>query len=136
MGPELSEQLDIPCVCNVRQIKEVQDKTICVEMEMSEDMEALQVAFPCLLTVQKDIYEPRLPSYKKAKETRERTVEMYTLTDMADTDEHHYGLDGSPTQVQRIFPPEVHKAQETWQGTGQELADRLHQLLKQQKFIV
>ena len=136
VGPELSEQLDIPCVCNVRQIKEVQDKTICVEMEMSEDMEALQVAFPCLLTVQKDIYEPRLPSYKKAKETCERTIEMYMLTDMTDTDEHHYGLDGSPTQVQRIFPPEVHKAQEIWQGTGQELADRLHQLLKQQKFIV
>lgn len=135
VGPEVSEQLGIPCVCNVKQVEGIEDNAILVDMEMSEDVERLQVAFPCLLTVQKDICEPRLPSYKKSKETASRTIETYTLSDMADVDEHHYGLNGSPTQVQRIFPPESHKARETWQGSGEELAGRMYSLLKSQKFI-
>ncbi|SHK82429.1 electron transfer flavoprotein beta subunit [Selenomonas ruminantium] len=135
VGPEVSEQLGIPCVCNVKQVEKVEGDAILVDMEMSEDVERLKVNFPCLLTVQKDICEPRLPSYKKSKETAAREIETYTLNDMADVDEHHYGLNGSPTQVQRIFPPETHKARETWQGNGEELADRMYDLLKSQKFI-
>lgn len=135
VGPEVSEQLGIPCVCNVKKIEGAEAGAIIVDMEMSEDIERLQVSFPCLLTVQKDIYEPRLPSYKKAKETASRSIETYTLSDMKDTDEHHYGLNGSPTQVQRIFPPESHKARETWQGSSEELSGRMYQLLRQHKFI-
>ncbi len=135
VGPEVSEQLGIPCVCNVKQVEKADANSIVVEMEMSEDVERLKVQFPCLLTVQKDICEPRLPSYKKGKETAGREIEVYTLADMQDTDEHHYGLNGSPTQVQRIFPPAADKTRETWQGSGEELADRMYQLLKQHKFI-
>ena len=135
VGPEVSEQLGIPCVCNVKQVEGVEDNAILVNMEMSEDVERLKVSFPCLLTVQKDICEPRLPSYKKSKETAKREIETYTLCDMEDTDEHHYGLNGSPTQVQRIFPPEVHKSRETWEGTGEKLAERLYTMLKSKKFI-
>lgn len=135
VGPEVSEQLGIPCVCNVKQVEGVEDNAIVVNMEMSEDVERLKVSFPCLLTVQKDICEPRLPSYKKSKETATREIETYTLSDMEDTDEHHYGLNGSPTQVQRIFPPESHKSRETWEGTGEELAGRIYSVLKSKKFI-
>ena len=135
VGPEVSEQLGMPCVCNVKAVKGVEDNAILVDMEMSEDVESLKVSFPCLLTVQKDICEPRLPSYKKAKATADRPIETYTLADMEDKDEHHYGLNGSPTQVQRIFPPEIHKARETWEGTGEELAQRIYQHLKTRKFI-
>lgn len=135
VGPEVSEQLGIPCVCNMKQVEGVEEDAILVNMEMSEEVERLRVTFPCLLTVQKDICEPRLPSYKKAKETATWEIETYTLSDMEDTDEHHYGLNGSPTQVQRIFPPESHKSQETWEGTGEELAQRIYSMLKSKKFI-
>jgi len=135
VGPEVSEQLGIPCVCNVKQVEGVEDNAILVSMEMSADVERLKVSFPCLLTVQKDICEPRLPSYKKSKETAEWTIETYTLSDMEDTDEHHYGLNSSPTQVQRIFPPESHKSREIWEGTSDELAGRIYSMLKSKKFI-
>ena len=136
VGPEVSEQLGIPCVCNVKAVKGVEEGAVLVDMEMSENVESLKVGFPCLLTVQKDIYEPRLPSYKKGKETANREIVTYTLNDMEDKDESHYGLNGSPTQVQRIFPPEIHKAREIWEGTGEELSQRIYQHLKVRKFIV
>ena len=84
VGPEVSEALGIPCVCNVRSIDKVENGNIIVDMEMSEDIEKLKVPFPCLLTVQKDIMEPRLPSYKKKKETASREIAQYTLQDMED----------------------------------------------------
>lgn len=134
VGPEVSQMLAIPCVCNVRAIDKVEVGHIIVDMEMSEDIEKLKVPFPCLLTVQKDICEPRLPSYKKQKATANREISRYSMDDMEDTNENHYGLDGSPTCVQKIFPPTSDKVQETWTGSGEDLSRRIYAALKQMKF--
>ena len=125
VGPEVSEALDIPCVCNVAKI----------DMEMANEFEQLKVQFPCLITVKKDINQPRLPSYKLKKATEKKEIAVYGLKDMEDQDKKHYGLSGSATQVQRIFPPVSDKEQETWEGSGQELSDKLFDKLKQLKFI-
>lgn len=134
VGPEVSEMLAIPCVCNVRTIDKVDDDYIIVDMEMSEDVEKLKVPFPCLITVQKDICEPRLPSYKKQKATADREISRYSLNDMNDTNEKHYGLEGSPTCVQRIFPPVSDKVRETWTGDAEDLSNRIYDALKKMKF--
>jgi electron transfer flavoprotein beta subunit len=44
-----------------------------------------------------------------------------------------YGLDGSPTQVERIFSPERARSREVWEGSGRELGGRLHAKLKELK---
>jgi len=134
VGPEVSEMLGIPCVCNVRAVDKIEDNQIIVDMEMSEDVEKLKVPFPCLITVQKDICEPRLPSYKKQKATANREINHYSLNDMEDKNEKHYGLDGSPTCVQKIFPPTSDKVQETWTGSGEDLSGRIYGALKKMKF--
>ena len=134
VGPEVSETLGIPCVCNVSAIGAVKAGGITVMMDMPEDNEEVKVSFPCLLTVQKDIMQPRLPSYKLKKATESRGIQMFTLQDMEDTDEHHYGLNGSPTQVQRIFPPTSDKVQQKLEGTTAEMADQLYRILKKKKF--
>ena len=134
VGPELSEMLGIPCVCNVRAIDKAQDDCIVVDMEMSDDIAKLKVPFPCLLTVQKDICAPRLPSYKKQKATANREISRYTLNDMDDKNAKHYGLDGSPTCVQRIFPPNSDKVHETWTGSAEDLSARIYDALTKMKF--
>ena len=135
VGPEVSETLGIPCVCNVSAIGAVKAGAITVMMDMPEDIEEVRVSFPCLLTVQKDIMQPRLPSYKLQKATEKRGIRMFTLQDMDDQDEHHYGLNGSPTQVQRIFPPTSDKVQQTLEGTNAEMADQLYRILRKKKFM-
>lgn len=79
--------------------------------------------------------QPRLPSYKLKKATEKKEIAVYSFKDMDDQEKKHYGLSGSPTQVQRIFPPVSDKEQETWEGNGQEMADKLFGKLKQLKFI-
>ena len=135
VGPEVSEALDLPCVCNVKKIKGVEDGGILVDMEMAQDIEHLKVKFPCLITVQKDIVQPRLPSYLKKKATETKEIPMFTLQDMDDKDKNHYGLNGSPTQVSRIFPPTSDKEQVSWTGTAEEVTDKIMGMLKKKKFI-
>ncbi len=134
VGPEVAECLNIPSVSNVSRITSISDKDITVEMDMTHDIEVTRVQFPCLLAVEKDIFMPRLPSYVKKQETKDREIRVITLADLEDTDELHYGLNGSPTQVQRIFPPEVNAHREIWNGNGAELTDQLYDKLKELKF--
>lgn len=134
VGPEVAEWLNIPSVSNVSNILEIGDKDITVEMDMTHDLEITKVQFPCLLAVDKDIFMPRLPSYVKKLETKEREIKVITLADLEDQDEKHYGLNGSPTQVERIFPPEVNAHRELWNGNSMELTEQLFQKLKDLKF--
>lgn len=135
VGPEVSEALDLPSVCNVKEIKGVEDGGLVVDMEMAQDIEHLKVQFPCLITVQKDIVQPRLPSYLKKKATENKEIPMFTLQDMEDKDKKHYGLNGSPTQVSRIFPPVSDKEKVEWKGTADEVSDKIVGMLKKKKFI-
>ncbi|ATD54166.1 electron transfer flavoprotein subunit beta/FixA family protein [Clostridium chauvoei] len=135
VGPEMAEYLGIPHVANVRQILEVNEKSITVEMDMPDTVEVSEVKFPCLITVEKDIFQPRLPSYKKKVATKDRKINVIALKDFEDKDEKKYGLNGSPTQVERIFPPASNDAHEMWNDKPEELTEKIASKLKELKFI-
>lgn len=135
VGPEMAEWLNIPHVANVKSIIKIEDSFITVEMDMPESIETVKIAYPCLITVDKGIFEPRLPSYKKKLSTKDREIKILSLNDFNDKNEKNYGLNGSPTQVERIFPPEVNNDREIWTGSSNELSKRIENKLKALKFI-
>ena len=135
VGPEISEWLGIPSVSNVRKITEADGQNITVEMDMPDDIEITRIAYPCLLAVDKDIFQPRLPSYVRKTEKADTEITMLSLDDMDDRDETHYGLNGSPTQVQKIFPPETNHHRELWNEEGSILSEKLFQKVKELKFV-
>lgn len=135
VGPEMAEYLEIPHIANVLSILEVKENSIVVEMDMPNTLEVAEVKFPCLLTVEKDIYQPRLPSYRKKIETKDKPIITITMNDFQDKNEKKYGLNGSPTQVERIFPPAVNADKEMWIGSGEDLTEKVISKLKQLKFI-
>jgi electron transfer flavoprotein beta subunit len=135
VGPEMAEYLEIPHITNVLKIIEIKEKSMIVEMDMPDTVEVAEIQFPCLLTVEKDIFQPRLPSYKKKLATKDREIRMITFHDFEDKDETKYGLNGSPTQVERIFPPSVNNDREIWTGAGGQLSLKMAVKLKELKFI-
>lgn len=135
VGPEIAEFLNIPHVANVKKILEIKEDSIVLEMDMPHTVEVVDVKLPCLIAVDKDIYQPRLPSFKKKLATKDREIPFYSLKDLDDHDEMKYGLNGSPTQVKRIFPPKANTDHEIWEGTGGELSEKLFDKLKELKFI-
>jgi electron transfer flavoprotein beta subunit len=135
VGPEIAEFLNIPHVAYVRKIVEVRSDGIVVEMDMPESVETVFVGFPCLLTVEKGICQPRLPSFRLKLATQDRQVKRITLEDLTDTDPGKYGLKGSPTQVIRVFPPTVDVDRVTWQDSPEILADKVYSRLSELKFL-
>ena len=60
---------------------------------------------------------------------------MYTLKDMDDQNKNNYGLNGSATQVQRIFPPTSDKVQVTWDDSADVLAEKIYGAIKSRKLL-
>ncbi len=135
VGPEIAEFLNIPHVTNVTKIIEVKDKSIVIEVDMPNTLEVCEVEYPCLITVEKDIFQPRLPSFKLRLKTKNREIPMYSLADFEDKNEDNYGLNGSPTQVLRIFPPTSNNEKEVLRGSAEEVTDILVGKLKGLKLV-
>ncbi|WP_026478936.1 electron transfer flavoprotein subunit beta/FixA family protein [Alkaliphilus transvaalensis] len=135
VGPEMAEYLGIPHVANVKKIVELKEDSIVVEIDMPNTLETVEVQYPCLITVEKGIFQPRLPSYKLKKATKDKGIAYLSLKDLNDQDEKQYGNSGSPTQVERIFPPEANTDHEKWTGGGKELGEKMFVKLSELKFV-
>jgi len=134
-GPSVAEFLDIPHIANVTEIIDIENNSATLKSDMSDYIYTLSAPLPCLISVEKTICVPRLPSYKKMTGTADRRVEIFTLRDMYDTDPKSYGLDGSPTTVREIFSPEAKAGTVKINGTGGEIAEYLFNKFIELKFI-
>lgn len=133
VGPEIAEYMNIPHVTNVNKIIEMTHDYIIVEADMGDTIEKQKIPYPCLITVEKGIYLPQLPSYKKKLETKDQKIKILSLKDFLDQDESKYGLKGSPTQVERIFNPISMGKKEKLKGEN--LGKKLYEKLKENKII-
>lgn len=135
VGPEMANALGIPHVCYVDKIIEVKDDAIVVRANMDKTYEILEVKYPCLITVDKGIATPRLPSYKRSLMFKDYQMNMVTFNDVKDQDETHYGLKGSPTQVERMFNPDKNDNKVVLTGSTEEVSSQLFNVLKANKYL-
>ncbi|MCL1897054.1 MAG: electron transfer flavoprotein subunit beta/FixA family protein [Clostridiales bacterium] len=131
VGPALAEHLGIPHVSWARSLA-LTEKGLKVTHDLSVNTQLTVLSLPCLVTVDSGHCVPRLPSYLLMKETEGRPVRVLAHPDMPDTSPGSYGLDGSPTAVQRTFPPEVVRTRQMLEGDS---ATALYDILAKQKFI-
>jgi len=107
VGPEIAEVLDIPHIAYVNKTIEREEKKITVQTEVWGRTYKKELKFPGLITVTKDVNEPRLPSLTDKLEAKKADIEKWGLDDLLDIgDEKHFGLSGSPTGVVNIEVPE------------------------------
>jgi electron transfer flavoprotein beta subunit len=134
VGPSLADQLGIPFVAFVRKIRSIGSDEIVVERMFEEGYEVVRMPLPGLLTVVKDINEPRLPSLKGKMRAKRAEIISYGRGDL-DVQDIHIGLDGSPTQVIKIFSPDLKRAGVKWQEDPEEMAGKLVKGLKEQGIL-
>ncbi len=108
VGPGIATHLDFPQATYVRKIDSVhtdtQPKFIVLERLVEEGFEIIEVKLPALITVVKEINEPRLPSLRGKMKARKQEIPVWTHKDLG-LSEDLIGLKGSPTQVVKIFAP-------------------------------
>lgn len=135
VGPAIAEYLKIPHTAWVGDILSADAGGIVVSQDLVDITQEARMQFPCLITVEKDIFTPRLPSYKLKLQTKERKVNILTFKDFKDQNEKNYGLSGSATNVERIFPPEAGDDHIYMSGTSEEKTDMLYKMLLEKKYI-
>ncbi len=135
VGAEVAEYLGLPNVSNVVSVDDIADGKVTLTAALDEKMIKMNVSLPCLISADGDINTPRLPSYKIKQSISDDVVTFITMDDFEDKNEKHYGLSGSATQVERIFPPEKKKERLTITGSSSEQTDSLFELICKQKLI-
>lgn len=135
VGAEVAEYLGIPNVSNVLSIDDVQEGKLLLTASLDNKIVTLTVPMPCLISVDGDINTPRLPSYKIRKTLTEDSVTFLTFADFGDQNPDHYGLSGSATQVERIFPPEKTAQKHTIAGDAEAQSQALYRLLLDKKML-
>ncbi len=119
VGPGIAEDLDIPHVAYVKRVVEIGGGRMRVERTVEGGVEIIESTLPTLLTVMKDINQPRLPTLKGIMRAKRTEITKWTLEDI-EADEDRVGLKGSPTEVMRIFAPEIRRRGEIIEGTVEE----------------
>jgi len=66
----------------------------------------LKLPLPCLITVVKEISDPRLPTLRGKQAARNKEIPVKGKDDM-DVVEEYLGLKGSPTRVVKIASPKI-----------------------------
>jgi len=129
VGPGISTHLDIPQVTYVKKIEEINGNKAKVERMVEEGYEIIEVPLPCLMTVVKEINEPRLPSLKGKMKANKAEIITWTVKDLG-LDSAKVGLNGSPTKVVKIFTPPPRIGGQILKGEPAEVANKLVKLLK------
>jgi electron transfer flavoprotein alpha/beta subunit len=129
VGPETAEFLNIPHISYVRKIEDAANDSIRVQRLMDEGYDVVESPLPVLLTVVRELNEPRLPSLKGKMAAKKAVIQTWGQADIM-ADANDLGLKGSPTQVKNIFSPEARSDRKILQGTPEEQVDALMQELR------
>jgi electron transfer flavoprotein beta subunit len=136
VGPGIATRLGFPQLTYVSKVREVnvEKKRIVVERLLENGKEVVESSLPALVTVVKDINEPRLPSLLGIKKAAKVQIPTLSAKDIQ-ADENRIGLKGSPTWVTRVFSPEARGGGEVLKGELTEVVPLLVGKLMELKVI-
>ena len=107
VGPGIASQLGITQLTYVFKIIKLEPEIgmITVERLLEEGREIVEAKLPALLTVVKDINQPRSATLFHIRRASKLLIPIWTAADLPGADPSKLGLKGSPTQVIKIFSP-------------------------------
>ncbi len=113
VGPGIASFLDLPVVSYVSKVDclhlaadGTSAHSLRVHRLVETGYEVLEMALPGVLTVVKEVADPRLPTLRGKLRAKDVAIPTWTVADLG-LPRQDLGLDGSPTRVVKIFRPTV-----------------------------
>lgn len=106
VGPMVGSFLDFPVLTYVSDIDRISGEEIVVRRAIEGGHEVVQATMPVLVSVVKEINEPRLPTLAGKIRARRAHVPVLGTEDIK-AEGTKLGLNGSPTRVVKIFYPTI-----------------------------
>jgi electron transfer flavoprotein beta subunit len=126
--------LNWPQILFVKKIREFGDESITAERATEDGFDVVEASLPAVISVVKEINEPRLPSLKGKMKARKAKIEVMSLSDIG-LEKETAGA-GSPSRLIEAKEPPPRPRGEILEGiTPEELADKLVKRLKDNKII-
>lgn len=135
IGPQISAWLQWPNAAFVRRVVQADEKGITVERLTEDGTDELYLPYPCVISVVKEISDPRVRSVKGRLAAKRAEVVKWTADDIG-SDKTKLGLKNCPTRVVKSFAPQRDSSAVVIEGAnGKEKAAKLVDLLKENKYI-
>ena len=107
MASQLAERFgasQLSCVSLITDLDE-KNMTVTAERELEGGIETARSKYPCLFTIEKTNYNPRIPNLKSWKASRSAEITRFNSKTIPGLDPEQIGDPGSPTKVPRTYPP-------------------------------
>jgi len=138
VGPGIAAWLSLPVATYVGKVDEVGETTCRVHRLVEDGYEVLETDLPAVLTVVKEVADPRLPTLRGKQKAKRSEIPTLGPGDL-DVEEARLGLKGSPTRVVRIFRPKITRECEKVVAADEqaieEAADKLVAFLRAKELI-
>ncbi len=135
VGPSLAAQLDLPIITYVSKLLEVKERSIIAERLIEGGKELVEVQLPTVISVVKEINEPRIPNFAGKMRAKKAEIPILTGNDI-DVDPSKIGLLGSPTRVVNVYYPKMTRKGKIIKPKDIEKGvDELIQFLKEKNII-
>ncbi len=132
VGPEMATLLDVPYATFVKKIEVLEGGFLKVVRQTEEGSAVWKIPVPAVITVLKDVGEPRLPSLKHKMKAKKAAIPVWGIIDLG-LNPDDVGLAGSFTQVVRVFSPPRRSGRVLLKGTIEGMAEQLYRCLKEAK---
>lgn len=132
VGPELATILDIPYATLVKDFELLEGGHLKAVRRTDEGTEIWKLPLPALVTVLRDVGNPRVPSLKHKMRAKKADIPVWGHGDLG-LDPDAVGLSGSYTQVVRVFSPPRRSDRILIQGAVEEQVEQLYRYLKEVK---
>ncbi len=132
VGPELATILDIPYATLVKDFQLLEGGHLKAVRRTDEGTEIWKLPLPALVTVLRDVGDPRVPSLKHKMRAKKADIPVWGPGDLG-LDPDAVGLSGSYTQVVRVFSPPRRSDRILIQGAVEEQVEQLYRYLKEAK---
>jgi electron transfer flavoprotein beta subunit len=132
VGPGLAAHLDQPYTTYARTLELLDGNQLRAERITDQGYEVVQMDLPAVVTVVREIGDPRMPGLKHKMRSRKQEIPVLGATEL-DLSPEEVGLQGSYTQVVKVFSPPPRCDREMLNGTPEEQAEKLLDLLREAK---
>ena len=105
VGPKLAERLGIPQITHVRKL-EIKGDEVVAERDLEEGYEIVSAKMPVVVTVTKEINEPRYPKLMDIMKASKKPIKTLTAADLGIPDDKK-GAAGSGMEVLKAQAPEM-----------------------------
>lgn len=129
VGPELAEHLGIPQLTYAVSL-EIAGGKARIKQRLGRFQRILESPLPVLVTVEREINEPRIAPMDSIMEAYDKEIPVWTAEDLHG-EAGMLGLEGSPTRLKRVFSPKILKGNVVMlSGVPKDAASQLIRALK------